>query len=143
MPVTLLPTSGPTTGWTEFTPDINQMTVGNATLFGAYWLDNGLCHIIVWVKWGSTTAFTGNPSLTLPVLPVAYSPVLTASFTDNSAFLQTWPGVAIVLTVGGTTAMLFSSDDAAGGSSFIAAAAPFTWAVDDRISITGSYWATV
>lgn len=126
----------------SFTPSISNLTIGNGTRTGTYFIQNKVLYFEVTVTFGSTTTIGANPDLTLPFAVVGFiqfNPILnTTMFFDNSA---TNLVNANLILISSTTIRLVSQT-ASGtyvGIQDVSATLPFTWATNDRIIIRGQY----
>lgn len=128
--------SGALTTYTVSTANITLGTGGTAV--GKYVQIGKLVHFNIVLTLGTGGAFTGAPSLSLPVAPIAGTkPHWAATYNDNSA--ATWfIGESLVLT--GSNITTWGYKDAANAFVVaVGATAPFTWAVNDYLFVSGTY----
>lgn len=124
-------------GRSSYTPTLNNITIGNGSVFGYSARSGGVIIDEILITFGSTTTVSGN--ISVAALPVSeynsWSSLAGGfvSFYDSSA-TTTYQGIAItsgsVITpmienVSGTYPTLVS----------VNATVPFTWAVGDKLNI--------
>lgn len=128
--------------WITYVPVWSALTVGNGTLTAKYIQIGKVVYFTIKLIWGSTTSIAGAPSISLPTTASSdYSfnhKLGVCVFKDTSASLlytgfalwssSTFIGLYHVLANG-----TYASYEASSAS------APFTWAVNDIISIDGEY----
>lgn len=121
--------------WTNYTPTLGNVTVGDGTSAGRYrLLDSKTMIFRTLFTFGSTSAFTGNVSIGLPGSVTAYTSLIqrcNARAFDSSAG-AIYFGIA---SVGGTS---ITSIIVTTGGTDVAAAVPFTWAVGDTLTVYGT-----
>ena len=123
-------------GIVNFTPTIQNLTVGNGTIFGVYALVNDLCFYQVRFIFGSTSAVTGALYIEYPFQVAetwlgavggqcAYD---DASGTDYFGVIYRSSGVRGLLST-------LRSDSTHAKADGVDATTPFTWASGDKITI--------
>lgn len=138
----------PPGAWTSYTPTFGNTTVGNGSATGAYVQAGKIVHFKVRLLWGSTTSFSGNVDVSLPVAAVtnggaglaAATHAVSAWLLDSSS--QHFIGLAVVgvdaaNSPSATKARIAHTE--AGNVGTVNATNPFTWAQNDIIVITGFY----
>lgn len=128
------------TAWTAYTPSVSGIVVGNGTLVGTFARVRETIHFQVQLTFGSTTTVpaSGASTITLPAEPKAgILPSFEGEAYDTSA------GGSIQIRTPGTstTSMILLVPDttASGYDRVLTSAAPFPWAVNDRIYVAGTY----
>ena len=118
--------------WTAYTPTDTNVTLGNGTRVSRYARIGRTIHFFWSLTWGSTTAYVGTVSVGLPVASAS-----TGRWAVNTYILDSgtqnygWGGF---IDSSGTAAQPLA---AAGGG--INATTPQTWAVNDRLVVSGTY----
>ncbi len=124
-------------GWTAYTPTWTAASVnpaiGNGTLNGRYLQIGKMVFVDIALTCGSSTTFgTGAYSFALPVTASdTVGQTMTAMLTDSGTAF--YGGRALLAT----TATLQITTE--GSPTAVGTAAPFTWAQNDAIKITGFY----
>lgn len=130
------------TAWTAYTPNMGTgWTLGNGTLNGYYALASKTVNYRIELVFGSTTVLaTTSSTVSVPFsrgrtalaetigLVVAFDTSASARFQGQHMF---GPGV-------GTGPSIIFGDGTSSATS-VSGTRPFTWAVGDTITITGSY----
>ena len=122
-----------------YTPTFTNLTVGNGTLAAQYCRVNNFVHTFGSLTFGSTTAITGNPIFTLPVVTVAAemgASGMAFGFATyfNSATSSVIKGHAS--SYGPTTGVVLwvaTTSGAYEGQANPSATVPHTWATNDII----------
>lgn len=123
--------------WSSFTPTLSNITLGNGTLVGAQRTVGKTVDFTFNLLVGSTTSFTGaQAGFNLPATTLNRH-AFSAYYLDSGT--RHWVGTAKVDS-GTTLATLHHSDSS--GTGGVTSTAPFTWAVNDLIVVTGSYQST-
>lgn len=120
------------TDWQAYTPTDTNVTVSNGTRVARYTRIGRTIHFSWSLVWGNTTSYGGTVSVGLPAAAQAtgrwaVTTYLLRSGVQNysaGGFIDSGGSVAQVLVAGG------------GG---INATTPWTWAVNDRLVVTGTY----
>ena len=126
----------------SFTPSITNLTIGNGTRTGTYVLVNKVVYFQVNITFGSTTTITGLADLTLPIAAtgrVQFDTLnATVAFLDNSV-PTLYAGMNTLIS--STSVRLFAilTNGVNATQQDISATVPFTWAVNDKISVAGNY----
>lgn len=128
----VFPLGPPDAAWTPYTPTNTNITVGNGAQVAKYTRVGRLVTVSYDLLWGSTTAFTGNIRIGVPVAAAATG-VWTASAVLLDASVNDFPG-GVYLMGGGTQVFVVK---AAGGG--ITSTVPFTWVTTDRLSFSITY----
>jgi hypothetical protein len=124
---------------TAYTPTFTNLTLGNGTLTAKYNQVNKLVSVYVHVLFGSTTAITGNVSVTYPIARASATSFAlgTAGLFDTG--VQTYIGT---LNVGATTmqpAAIANTGAGWAGSVPLSATVPYTWGNTDILQISLQY----
>ncbi|HKN44289.1 MAG TPA: hypothetical protein VJW23_10215 [Propionibacteriaceae bacterium] len=118
-----------------YTPTMAGWGLVNGTLTGKYMQTGKMVEFKIVYTVGSTDTFAGAPTFSLPQTAVALDsgrqPVGTSSMFDTSASAYRHYFAAALSTVAVT---LYNND-----GSFLSPTVPWTWAVGDKIVITGTY----
>ena len=123
--------------WADYTPSNTNITVGNGTQV-ARWTRVGNIVTVEWqLTFGSTTAFTGNALVGLPVTAKSGARFIgSASYNDTGTAIYSGSGSIGVIDF--TTALLNHS-----GGTFtngnVDATHPMTWTTADVASLTITY----
>ena len=128
------------TDWTSFTPAYTNLTVGNASNVGAYFVVGGFVYGHIYLAFGSTTSVSGHIQFNLP---------LTASNGTNgqnigqTKFSDSGVGVFIgYMNQLSTTRGEFYVFNASGTyttQTAVTATVPMTWTTNDEIFSTFMY----
>lgn len=114
--------------WTSYTVGTANVTVGNGTLTGAYKQIGKTTFYRIKFALGSTSAISNDAAFGLPFAALSNDASLgSATFVDNSA-----AGFYIGWYAGG-----YPRYQSTFGT--LTATSPFTWAVNDSLTIWGSY----
>jgi hypothetical protein len=114
--------------YTAYTPGTANVTVGNGTLTGAYKQIGKTTFYRIKFVLGSTSAISNDAAFALPFTALSNDASLgSATFVDNSA-----AGFYIGWYAGG-----YPRYQSTFGT--LTATSPFTWAVNDSLTIWGSY----
>jgi hypothetical protein len=122
--------------WTAYTPTwtaaTTNPTLGNGTLEGHYVKAGRLVIYRIRLLFGSTTTVgSGAYNFTLPFSGTGHDPAGQGMARDDSAVSH----MPVFSRLSGSAVIdLFT-----GAGAVVTAAAPFTWATNDRISVTGIY----
>jgi hypothetical protein len=119
--------------WTNYTPTPTGITVGNGTLTGVFRQTGKTVNFHIEFVAGSSSTFSGTIIFQMPVNSVwtPPTPIGVAYLFDNSLTVRD-AGMFTLNTVG--NGFVLSSSNG-----LVTATAPWTWATNDRISITGTY----
>lgn len=118
---------------TSFTPSWGNTTVGNGTSTGYYQYTPDGIRVRAALTFGSTTAFTGTATLTVPNSEMAASGMEAmgnARFVDDSTAANTTTGTCTITAGSGSI-----TPQASTGSTVINSSAPFTWATGDILRL--------
>lgn len=119
--------------WTAFTPTWTNLTVGNGVLTCSYYKVSRLIHASYSLLFGSTTAITGSPTVTLPESAApSQSIVVTAEYKDDTPTV-TYPGFVYL---SGTVLLPCTT---ASPRASISSTSPMTWTTSDRIGFQVDY----
>ena len=127
--------------YTAYTPTFTNLTVGNGTLTSSYARVNDFVHYFGKIVFGSTTAISGNVSLSLPINLNADMAGTTAqqfgpvSYRDQSV-VTTFIGNGRVSTGSATTAILevLNVSTTYAVNSSLSSTVPFTWTTSDNLT---------
>ena len=130
--------------WTTWTPSWDNLTVGNGTVTARYIQIDKVVFFSLKLVFGSTTSVSARPQFTLPVSASSTTAVETANIfaqaTDDGvgdSLLSSLPILSDVTKIGlipwkaNSTYVLYDQN--------ITAIIPFTWAVNDKIFVSGNY----
>lgn len=127
--------TGIQTAWTAYTPTTAGVTLGTGgTITGAYMQVGKTIHYRVTMTLGTGGLLTGTGFIGLPVTAVtrtSRTPMGAAVCFDSSA------NAYFMRHAGWDTASRVHFIDDAGA--LVAAAAPFTWAISDKLEVSGTY----
>lgn len=131
--------SEPTQSWT---PTFTNTTLGNGTVAGGYKRSDGWIDVTAQFTFGSTSAVTGNVSVSLPIALSTTSGANDATFSctmfDSSAGAYYLGRCPILTTTSlGVRAVLASGTYASFADT--SSTVPFTWATSDTMQIAGRY----
>ena len=123
---------------TAFTPTLTNITLGNGTLSARHVLINNFVHYEGKISFGSTTAITGTPEISLPFTATQGFQV-TGNVVYADSGVATYMGFP--LSISTTTAVLFIQNFATAYGSEVAVSAtvPFVWGVNDSITWSFKY----
>ena len=124
--------------WSTWSPTISNWTAGNAAIVARYAQFGKTIHFVFQMTMGSTTAYSGQPTFTLPtaVDSTTTFPGFNSSYQDVSAGYLVYPGRAKPYA-GGDNRMLFFHGDAP--QVVVSPSVPFTWDDTDRLRVHGAY----
>ena len=125
---------------TSYTPTFTNLTVGNGTLTANYFRLNKVVTVNVCVVFGSTTAITGDVSVTLPIARAGLDGLelstVNLSDTGTSNFLG-------AVLFGSTLSSVIVRNTAVSGVNVImqnlSATVPFTWGSTDVLQFAAQY----
>lgn len=129
------------TSWTSFTPTFTNLTKGNGTLTAGYIQIGKTIHFYINFVLGSTSSVSGDTTVTLPVTSAtrtSNSPIGKVQILDNS----TGNGYPGNFTLNSTTKGRYLYFGTSGGTIITGAfgsSAPFSWATNDQIFVSGTY----
>lgn len=124
--------------WTSFTPTWTGLTIGNATVDAKYMQIGKTVHFFISATMGSTTTFSGAFTATLPVtarigaeyrFPIGMKDVSAGNNYFGTTFNHSTTVMNLAMT-GGANGLLPGTLGPTG---------PFTWAVSDLLTISGTY----
>ena len=124
--------------WTAWTPTITNWTAGNAVFVARYAQFGKTIHFVFQMTMGDTTAFSGQPTFTLPtnVDSTTTYPEFNTEFQDVSAGYVRYTGHTTPYAAGNNRAVSYYGD---GPWAEASPSVPFTWADTDRWRVTGTY----
>lgn len=122
-----------------WSPTLTNLTIGNGSQIARYRQVDKEVTFYWQLTFGSTTAFTGNVTITLPANPAAgvNGWAVPAVCLDSSAGVN-YGGFSYNTT---SSTMAFRVPPTTAGNSWVAinATQPFSWATGDTLTISGSY----
>ena len=122
--------------WTAGSMTLSSATIGNGTLVSRYRIIGKTVDFTFTFTLGSTSAITGASKIT--GFPAAHLQtvewVAPAHLLDSSA--RHFRGIAVADLGSADTWAIFQGES---GDGQLSSTAPFTWAVGDVISVTGTY----
>ncbi|MFF3333249.1 hypothetical protein ACFYWX_27475 [Streptomyces sp. NPDC002888] len=142
----------PVANWTDYTPvwrceNGAAPAIGNGTLAGSYVKTGNVVQVRIYLKIGSTTNLSaqdanGDWTFSLPLAPVSTAWKLDGRFMTAEAHdvsgLLTYQGAGQLSTANG--GMVWRVRDALKTNGIVwDKAAPFTWALNDVLTIHGTY----
>lgn len=137
-PAKLQTGTGSSWQWQSWVPTWTNLTIGNATVVAKYNQTGKIVNASVEVTFGNTTAVSGSIIyFSLPVTSRSYNQFMgngSGTFYDSSAST-----ISIGLPVWDTTTRTALFALVSSGYSNTSATVPFTWAINDRISVQISY----
>jgi hypothetical protein len=118
-------------GATTWTPTYSNLTIGNGTVTAKYTRVGKMVTAFFALTFGSTTAITANyASFTLPFTPVTGGLLAGFGHYEDAGVADYYGGFYF----GGAT--VFPTRALTGAWNGIDATAPFTWATNDKISVS-------
>jgi hypothetical protein len=123
-------------GWTTWTPTVN-FTVGNGSTVARYQQVGKTINGYFKITWGSTSAFTGQLSFTLPATPKTGNLAWLGTANDFGTGSYGWIGAYF----SGTTVFGYGATTSTSALSYgtLDALNPFTWVSGDSLLIQFSY----
>lgn len=121
---------------TSFTPTWNNVTLGNAGQTNIYYRQGDEVTAIYNFTFGSTTAFTGAVSATLPVPAATSIGFVHGSSLLNDVSARRYGASCQLDTSGGQSVSPTHSISVSG---LVGGSEPFTWATGDNLLMTISY----
>lgn len=117
-----------------------QPVLNNGSIYGSYYIFGGSVHLYIELTMGSTTTYgTGTYRFSLPVAANGRFYKLTGLSHDNSV-ASAWEDITGVITSAAPTLVELRTLTSVGASlAAVSSTVPITWAVDDRLIVTGSY----
>lgn len=118
--------------WTSFTPTWTNVTVGNASQASAYFKAGKFVAVRYRFVFGSTSAFTGAPLVSLPVgaNTNSYGGGQIATYRDVSASAD-YNGIIRLAGTSSAWPLLLNVTGANDSRANISSTTPFTWASGD------------
>ena len=129
--------------WTSWVPSWTNLTIGNATVDGAYCQIGKLVNFRLMIKLAANSSVSGSVSFTLPVAAVSYPGTATAQVIGSVTIYDV--GVAIfkgVIVWGSTTTAIVEvnkTDGTYASNTLLSSTIPMTWTTDDELHIIGCY----
>lgn len=123
----------------DFTPSLTNFTSTSATITAKWAENHGYVSGYVNIVFGASTAFTGIPVLTLPITiltPGATTPIGLVRMKD-----ATGGNAAAGFLLSGGQIVAFNTSGTYAVGDPISATIPFTWATNDDIDISFTYFA--
>jgi hypothetical protein len=123
-------------GWTTWTPTVN-FTLGNGSTVARYQQVGKTVNGYFKLTWGSTSAFSGQLSFTLPATPKTGNLAWVGTANDFGTGSYSWIGAYF----SGTTVFGYGAGTAGNYLDYgnLNATAPFTWTTSDSLLIQFSY----
>lgn len=125
--------------WNSYSPTLSGWAIGNGTI-SAYYIQVGKLVIFrAAITFGSTSTFTGSPTLTLPVTAAGSGQFagrgIAVDASDSSAFYD------VIWANSSTTAMSFyyPNTSPAGKYTQLTSSTPFSWTTSDSLRGGGVY----
>ena len=125
------------TGWVGYTPDFQNITLGNGTKTGRLRKEGKTVDFWARFQLGSTSAMGTSPYLNLPYAGAGGSPsALDGYMLDNGS---TW--LSLMPLYNGTSVNIYSSASVGGinQTGAITATTPITWTTGDYVEVRGRY----
>jgi hypothetical protein len=126
----------PMGAWTAFTPTWTSVTVGNGIYNKShYYLSGKTATVAIDFELGSTSAVTGNITLTLPT-ELSRSSVFNTGLTQLTlvdASVSTYLGIGTVRSVNARDWLIRGASGTPVAFVSTSATSPFTWTTGDRI----------
>jgi len=125
-----------TGGWTTWTPTFTALTVGNGTVTARYQKIGKTVNFFFFFQMGSTSSMGTNPNFTLPIASVNYGHLVPTHILDSGT-----ANYAMVSEVYSNLCLLTAvfTNGTYPSYSGLTATVPFTWAVNDTITMLGTY----
>jgi hypothetical protein len=123
-------------GWTTWTPTVN-FTLGNGSTVARYQQIGKTVNGYFKLTWGSTSAFSGQLSFTLPATPKTYNLAWLGTANDFGTGSYGWIGACF----SGTTVFGYGATTSTAALSYgtLDALNPFTWVSGDSLLIQFTY----
>jgi hypothetical protein len=132
-----------TTGaWTVYTPSFTNLTVGNGTLVAKYQQIGKLVNVRVSLKLGTTSAVSGDVSVTHPVTAATYAGTNNITPIGNGQYFNgSTAFIGFISMASSTTAVVraFGNGASYPGITTLSATVPFTWASTHEMAFTYTY----
>ncbi len=131
--------------WVSWSPTWTNLSVGDGTAVYAYVQVGKTVHFRIKLIFGSLTSVSGSVDFTLPVNSIAaYAGVGESAEIGLAKYLDsgtaTYTGVVqLHLTASKATLLALGTAGSYLNNLALNSTAPFTWAVNDEIHITGTY----
>lgn len=130
--------------WTSYTPTLGNLTLGNGTVSGAYVQIGKTVAFRAYVKFGSTTSFSGGTvNITTPTTQKSGGSTPGQMFFCSAGALDS--GVAqfqlACLYADGNTVRVYAFNTGGTYMSLtnLSSTVPFTWATNDEVYVSGIY----
>ena len=128
--------------WSEYTPDLTGLTLGNGTLNATYCEVGNLVTVRIYLKFGSTTSITGTVFFSTPVNAIATDSAWTY-LPGNCLILDsgttTFLGVVRLTGAGTVQPAVINTAATYGVVTGFSSSVPMTWAENDFINLCFTY----
>lgn len=129
--------------WTSWSPSWTNLTIGSATVSGAYFQIGKIVHGRLNVIFAADTSITGTPTFTLPVTSISYPGTAALNILGVMQILDSGTAVhtGSIVWASTTTAQFryFSVSGSLVVATTITSTAPMTWTTNDVIGISITY----
>jgi hypothetical protein len=138
----LIADSAETTGmkwggaWTTWTPTLTNITIGNGSVTARYQQIGKTVNFEFLLAMGSTTVMGGTPTISMPVTPKQYFKGFSCRVEDSGTAI--YPGTADIFA-GVFYPTVTVTSGSYGTIGYLSGTVPMTWAVNDTLSIMGTY----
>lgn len=130
----------PLGAWTTYTPTDTSVTVGNGTRLARYSRIGRIIHFFWALTFGNTSAFTGAVAVGLPVMPAANGFwIVSVHLLDSGSQNYTAGAIINPSTQTAIPHLGITTGTAITGGGGLTGTIPFTWAVNDRLVVSGTY----
>ncbi len=123
----------PPVAWQTYTPSVDNITLGNGTIVGAFTQIGRTVHYRAMLTCGSTTTFNSLAILGIPRQIVSSSQLLGYGFVSKAN--GTGAQMVMARPWTGTSAGIYLAKDGAA----VAAGSPFAWQEGDLLTYSGTY----
>jgi hypothetical protein len=125
--------------YTNWTPTFTNLTVGNGTLVGRYAQSGKLVHAWFKLTFGSTSAVTGNTTITLPVSAASSGGSIRGTGAILDAGVRWFTAAADINGTSQATIVAVGANLNNAYEDYLSSTVPMTWTTNDVLAISFTY----
>lgn len=125
--------------YTNWTPTFTNLTVGNGTLVGRYAQSGKLVHAWFKLTFGSTSAVSGNTTITLPVNAASSGGSIRGTGAILDAGVRWFTAFADINGTSQATIVAVGANLNNAYEDYLSSTVPMTWTTNDVLAISFTY----